>query len=76
MLIKNILNSYFSKLFSSISKNKIQCLNKKVSNHSNRPVCSSVSSCLMLNTSEILMSSLSSLINAIFIIVCQVDVFL
>ncbi len=31
---------------------------------------------LMLNTSAILMSSLSSLINAIFIIVCHVDVFL
>ncbi len=28
----------------------------------NQPVCSSVSSCLMLNTSAILMSSLSSLI--------------
>ncbi len=42
----------------------------------NQPVCSSVSSCLMLNTSAILMSSLSSLINAIFIIVVHVDVFL
>ncbi len=35
----------------------------------NQPVCSSVSSCLTLNASSILMSSLSSFINAIFIIV-------
>ncbi len=35
----------------------------------NQPVCSSVSSCLTLNVSSILMSSLSSLINDIFIIV-------
>ncbi len=35
----------------------------------NQPVCSSVSSCLIRNVSSILMSSLSSLINAIFIIV-------
>ncbi len=33
----------------------------------NQPVCSSVSSCSTLNVSSILMSSLSSLINAIFI---------
>ncbi len=34
---------------------------------------SSVSSCLTLNVSSIFMSSLSSLINAIFIIVCHMD---
>ncbi len=34
----------------------------------NQPVCSSVSSCSTLNVSSILMSSLSSLINDIFII--------
>ncbi len=39
----------------------------------NQPVCSSGSSCLTLNVSSILMSSLSSLINAIFIIVCHMD---
>ncbi len=37
----------------------------------NQPVCSSVSSFLALNTSSIFMSSLSSLINAIFIIVSR-----
>ncbi len=34
----------------------------------NQPVCSSGSSCLIANTSTILMSSLSSLIDAIFIV--------
>ncbi len=40
----------------------------------NQPVCSSVSSCLTLNVSSIFTSSFSSLINAIFIIVCHVDI--
>ncbi len=39
----------------------------------NQPVCSSVSSCLTLNVSSIFMSSLSSLINTIFIVVCHVE---
>ncbi len=39
----------------------------------NQPVCSSVSSCLTLNASSIIMSSLSFLINTMFITVCRVD---
>ncbi len=35
----------------------------------NQPVCSSVSSCLIVNVSSIFMSSVSSLIISIFIIV-------
>ncbi len=53
--------------------NKDQIQKTKFSfENGNQPVCSSASSCFTLNASSIFMSSFSSLINAIFIIVCHV----